>query len=124
MYSLPDHSWGYLSLLPNLIMGYGWNPGKRIFNWFGRALAARPKGHADITFAQVYKVRLFPDTKAVPNNISKLMTIKGFNFKMFNVRLAGGHLCGRQLFAWRVFYAVFCAVLFPAGCLGWDLGLN
>ena len=23
-----------------------------------------------------------------------------------------------------VFYGVFCAVLFPAGCLGWDLGLN
>ena len=23
-----------------------------------------------------------------------------------------------------VFYGVFCAVIFPAGCLGWDLGLN
>ena len=23
-----------------------------------------------------------------------------------------------------VFYGVFCVVLFPAGCLGWDLGLN
>ena len=23
-----------------------------------------------------------------------------------------------------VSYGVFCAVLFPAGCLGWDLGLN
>ena len=23
-----------------------------------------------------------------------------------------------------VFYGVFCAVLFPAGCLGWDLGVN
>ena len=23
-----------------------------------------------------------------------------------------------------VIYGVFCAVLFPAGCLGWDLGLN
>ena len=23
-----------------------------------------------------------------------------------------------------VFYGVFCAVLFPAGCLGCDLGLN
>ena len=23
-----------------------------------------------------------------------------------------------------VFHGVFCAVLFPAGCLGWDLGLD
>ena len=23
-----------------------------------------------------------------------------------------------------VFYGVFGAILFPAGCLGWDLGLN
>ena len=46
---------------------------------------------------------------------------------MFNVRLAGGHLYGKQLslaVAGGVFYGVFCAVLFPAGCLGWDLGLN
>ena len=44
---------------------------------------------------------------------------------MFNVRLAGGHLYWKQLaVACGVFYGVFCAVLFPAGCLGWDLGLN
>ena len=47
---------------------------------------------------------------------------------MFNVRLAGGHLYGKQLFTWMSlvvsFMAFFCAVLFPAGCLGWDLGLN
>ena len=46
---------------------------------------------------------------------------------MFNVRLAGGHLYGKQVFTWLslvVSYGVFCAVLFPAGCLGWDLGLN
>ena len=30
-----------------------------------------------------------------------------------HLAVAGGVFCG-----------VFCAVLFPAGCLGWDLGLN
>ena len=47
---------------------------------------------------------------------------------MFNVRLVGGHLYWKQLFhlavAGGVFDGVFCAVLFPTGCLGWDLGLN
>ena len=47
---------------------------------------------------------------------------------MFNVRLAGGHLYGETAVhlavAYGVFYGVFCAVFFPAGCLGWDLGLN
>ena len=47
---------------------------------------------------------------------------------MFNVRLAGGHLYGKQLFTWLSLVvslmASFCAVLFPAGCLGWDLELN
>lgn len=68
-----DHSWGYLSLLPNLIMGYGWNPGKRIFNWFGRALAARPKGHADITFAQVYE-RYGKELCVVVTNLNMMTT--------------------------------------------------
>lgn len=48
-----DHSCGYFSLLPNLIKGYGWNPGKRIFKWFGEALEAKT-GNADITFSEVY----------------------------------------------------------------------
>ena len=47
---------------------------------------------------------------------------------LFSVRLAGDHLFGRLLFAWLslVMSVVvsFCAVLFPAGCLGWDLGLG
>ena len=45
---------------------------------------------------------------------------------MFNVRLAGGHLYGKQLFTWLslvVSYGVFCAVLFPLDVLDgiWDL---
>ena len=47
---------------------------------------------------------------------------------MFNVRLAGGHLYGKQPFTLLslVVYlmASFCVVLFPTRCLGWDLGLN
>ena len=47
---------------------------------------------------------------------------------MFNVRLAGGYLYGKQLFTWLSLVvslmASFCAVLFPTRCLGWDLGLN
>ena len=47
---------------------------------------------------------------------------------MFNVRLAGGHLYGKQLFTWRwlvvSLMASICAVLFPTGCLGIDLGRN
>ena len=46
---------------------------------------------------------------------------------MSNVRLAGGFLYGKQLFTWLSLVvslmASVCAVLFPVGCLGWDLGL-
>ena len=41
---------------------------------------------------------------------------------MLNVRLAGGHLYGKQLFIWPSLVvslmASVCAVLFPIGCLG------
>ena len=46
---------------------------------------------------------------------------------MFNVRLAGGHLYGKQLFTWLSLVvslmAPFCAVLFPLDVLDeiWDL---
>ena len=47
---------------------------------------------------------------------------------MFNVKLAGGNLYGKQLFTWLSLVvslmASFCAVLFPTRCLGCDLGLN
>ena len=46
---------------------------------------------------------------------------------MLNVRLAGGRLCGRLLFAWLSLVVSvvlsFCAVLFSAGCLGGILDL-
>ena len=46
---------------------------------------------------------------------------------MFNVRLAGGHLYGKQLFTWlslvMFLMASFCAVLFPLDVLDeiWDV---
>ena len=46
---------------------------------------------------------------------------------MFNVRLAGGHLYGKQLFTWLSLVgslmASFCAVLFPLNALDeiWDV---
>ena len=47
---------------------------------------------------------------------------------MLNVRLAGGHLYGKQLFTWLSlvvsFMASFCAVLSPTRCIGLDLGRN
>ena len=47
---------------------------------------------------------------------------------MFNVRLASGHLCGKQLFNWLSlvvsFMASFVLSFFPTGCLGWDLGIS
>ncbi|KAJ8313899.1 hypothetical protein KUTeg_008460 [Tegillarca granosa] len=53
-YFFLDHSYGYLSLLPNLIYGYGWNPGKRIYDWFGEKIAKKV-GNPDITFSELYK---------------------------------------------------------------------
>ncbi|KAK7494691.1 hypothetical protein BaRGS_00014089 [Batillaria attramentaria] len=47
-----DHKCGYCSLLPNIITGFGWNPGNRIFRWFGEKLQERC-GNADITFREV-----------------------------------------------------------------------
>ncbi|KAL3832268.1 hypothetical protein ACJMK2_023928 [Sinanodonta woodiana] len=49
-----DHSCGYLSLLPNLLSGFGWNPGRRIFKWFGEYLA-RKTGNPDYTFYELYQ---------------------------------------------------------------------
>ncbi|XP_070567001.1 uncharacterized protein YqhO-like [Ptychodera flava] len=50
-----DHSFGILSLLPNLIRHYGWNPGKKLFDWFGDKLAEKPEiGNRDITFKELY----------------------------------------------------------------------
>ena len=47
---------------------------------------------------------------------------------MFIIKLAGDHLYGKWLFTWltlvKSLVASFSAVLFPAGCRGWGLGLN
>ena len=47
---------------------------------------------------------------------------------MLNIRLAGGHLYGKQLFTLLSLVvsliASCCAVLFPTRCHGWDLGRN
>eukprot|EP00794_Sanderia_malayensis_P003397 gene3397-3887_t len=49
---LVDHKCGYCSLLPNLLEGFGWNPGKRLLKWFGEQLRERT-GNADITFKEL-----------------------------------------------------------------------
>lgn len=50
-----DASYGILSLLPNLLTGYGWNPGNRIYEWFGEALAKKSGGNPDLTFLELYE---------------------------------------------------------------------
>jgi hypothetical protein len=47
-----DHSCGILSLMPNLLRGYGWNPGRKIYKWFGEAIHDKT-GKADLTFMEV-----------------------------------------------------------------------
>ena len=39
-------------MLPNLLKGFGWNPGNKLLKWFGKLLKYRA-GEADITFRQV-----------------------------------------------------------------------
>ncbi|EDO48969.1 predicted protein, partial [Nematostella vectensis] len=51
---LVDHSCGYCSLLPNLLKGFGWNPGNKLLRWFGEQLKERT-GDADVTFREVYE---------------------------------------------------------------------
>ncbi|BFZ23318.1 hypothetical protein BsWGS_26357 [Bradybaena similaris] len=51
-----DHSCGYLSLIPNLLRRWGWNPGNKIFSWFGDRIKARSdKKNPDMTFYDLYK---------------------------------------------------------------------
>ncbi len=47
-----DASCGYCSFLPNLLRTFGWNPGQRIYDWFGEKLEEKTED-ADITFHQV-----------------------------------------------------------------------
>lgn len=60
-FSHTDARFGYLSLLPNLIGGYGWNPGTRAYHWLGE-LMAQKTGNPDITFSQVYNCHTFIST--------------------------------------------------------------
>ena len=54
---MTDHKCGYCSLLPNLLTGFGWNPGDRIYKWFGQQLQQQC-GSADITFREVSEVKI------------------------------------------------------------------
>ena len=77
-----DHNCGYCSLLPNLLKGFGWNPGKRMLRWFGEQLKERT-GDGDITFKEVSQHVNSPD---LPPNIShstsweNLMTVTRIRF--------------------------------------------
>lgn len=51
---LLDAKFGILSLLPNLLTGYGWNPAARLYNWFGELLEKK-MGNKDVTFYEHYK---------------------------------------------------------------------
>nr|XP_006814560.1 PREDICTED: uncharacterized protein LOC102806773 [Saccoglossus kowalevskii] len=48
-----DHGYGYLSLIPNIIRGYGWNPGEKLLEWFGAKFEAKT-GNKDITFKELF----------------------------------------------------------------------
>ncbi|XP_077864026.1 uncharacterized protein LOC144349247 [Saccoglossus kowalevskii] len=48
-----DHSCGIFSILPNLITNYGWNPGSKLYKWFGKKLEDKT-GNKDITFKELY----------------------------------------------------------------------
>nr|KAI8731717.1 CAunnamed protein product [Biomphalaria glabrata] len=53
-----DHSFGYLSLLPNLLKDFGWNPGNGIYKWFGDMIQRKSSvGNPDMTFLDLYKER-------------------------------------------------------------------
>ncbi|CAC5393494.1 unnamed protein product [Mytilus coruscus] len=49
-----DASYGYFSLIPNLLSHYGWHPGSRFLNYLGEVLSVKTN-NPDITFSEVYK---------------------------------------------------------------------
>lgn len=69
---LIDHKWGIFSLIPNLLNGYGWNPGNRLVSWFGEVLKERT-GEDDITFQQVLD-RYGKELCIVVTNLSQMTT--------------------------------------------------
>ena len=75
--SLVDHRFGVLSLLPNLLKGFGWNPGKKLLKWFGKVLEETTE-NADITFSQVgFKIYFIL-------NLIKLTVLHRINKVSFN----------------------------------------
>lgn len=52
VYFFKDAKFGVLSLLPNLLSGYGWNPGLKLYNWMGEVIEKKV-GNKDITFGEV-----------------------------------------------------------------------
>jgi len=69
---LVDHRCGYCSLLPNLLQGFGWNPGKRLFKWFGEQVKERT-GNADITFKELLQ-QFGKELCIVVTNLSQMST--------------------------------------------------
>ncbi|CAL1535508.1 unnamed protein product, partial [Lymnaea stagnalis] len=70
-----DHSCGYLSLLPNLIRKFGWNPGKKIFKWFGDKIKNKSNTkNPDMTFLDLYKERNHMELCVVVTNITQMRT--------------------------------------------------
>ncbi|KAK3791651.1 hypothetical protein RRG08_050604 [Elysia crispata] len=70
-----DHSWGYLSLLPNLLSKFGWNPGKRITEYMGKKIAAKSKKKdPDMTFYDIYR-EMKVELCIVVTNVNQMSTI-------------------------------------------------
>ncbi|KAK6167414.1 hypothetical protein SNE40_021448 [Patella caerulea] len=67
-----DHSCGYCSLLPNLLSGYGWNPGKKIYEWLGDKMRHKT-GKSDVTFQEVYELTRM-ELCVVVTNLSLMTT--------------------------------------------------
>ncbi|KAK2182160.1 hypothetical protein NP493_364g01050 [Ridgeia piscesae] len=69
---MSDHKFGLISLLPNLIKSYGWNPGDKLYKWFGQKMKERT-GNADITFQQVYD-KFGIELCIVTTNLNQMMS--------------------------------------------------
>jgi len=75
---LVDHQCGYCSLLPNLLQGFGWNPGHKLLRWFGEQLKD-VAGDADITFKEVLQ-RFGKELCIVVTNLNQ-MSVEYFHPK-------------------------------------------
>jgi len=69
---LVDHRCGYCSLLPNLLSGFGWNPGNKLLKWFGEQLR-ESTGNPDITFREVLE-KYGRELCLVVTNLSQMST--------------------------------------------------